>query len=237
LLCAVAPLAAQEISKEIKTAVEAADRIDTDKNLDGVRYPAKTLAFFGVKPGMKVADLGAGQGYTSELVARVVGKDGKVHLHNPPQWGRFVDKPLEQRLTKPEMANVANYKRPFDDPLPGDVKNLDLVLAVLCYHDTVNMPVDRDKMNKAVFAALKPGGVYGVIDHHAPANSGLTATNTIHRIDAEVVRKEVEAAGFELVEEADFLRYLDDSRDFMAWGRPVQPRTDRFVYKFRKPVN
>ncbi len=238
ILCAViAPGWSQKVDPAIEAAVSAADRSDADKKMDDIRQPAKMMAFFGLKPGMKVAELGGGQGYTSELAARVVGEKGHVYLQNPPQWSGFVKAGLDKRMAKPVMANVTSVTRAFGDPLPAEAVSLDMALCVLIYHDVAFMPVDRAEMNKNIFKALKPGGVYAVVDHHAKKGAGVSVARGIHRIEASVVRAEIEAAGFEFVGEADFLSYPDDTRDFMAWGRPVQPRTDRFVYKFRKPAN
>lgn len=114
------------------------------------------------------------------------------------------------------------------------IKPLDGAAMVLIYHDTVHLGVDRTKMNRAVFEMLKPGGFYIIVDHSARKGDGAKETKTLHRIEESVVRQELEAAGFQFVESATFLRDPKDARDFMAYGNP-QPGTDRFVLKFRKP--
>ena len=227
------PLFAQMKSPE--TIVAAADRSEADRARDAIREPAGLLTFAGLKEGMRAADLGAGGGYTTELVVRAVGKTGTVYLQNPASWKGFVDKPLAERLAKPVMAGTKRLDSDFEDPLPGEAKNLDAVLMVLIYHDVCNMPVDRAVMNKAIFDALKPGGIYIVVDHRAKEGAGTTATKTIHRIEEKTVRAEIEAAGFEFVAESDFLSDSKDGRDTMAFVRPVQPSTDRFALKYRKP--
>jgi len=223
----------------IQAAVGAADRSEADRALDPGREPAELLAFFGIAPGMKVAELGAGGGYTAELLARVVGPGGVVYGHNTPfVLQRFAEKPWTERLATPVMANVKRLDRPFDDPFPADLRDLDAVLIVLFYHDTVWQGVDRDRMNAAVFAALKPGGVYGVVDHRARGADGITATQTLHRITAEAVRAEVARAGFRLAGEADFLANPDDAMDWNAAPAAAAERrgtSDRFVLKFVKP--
>lgn len=223
----------------IRAAVEAADRSEEDRSLDAGRQPDKTLAFFGVEPGMKVAELAAGAGYTSELLARVVGPSGVVYGHNPPfVLERFAEKPWTERLTKPVMSNVKRLDREFDDPFPEDMKNLDAVLIVLFYHDTVWQGVDRDKMNKAVLAALKPGGIYGVVDHRARSGDGIEVTKSLHRIEEKNVREEIQRVGFRLVAQADFLANPDDSKDWNAAPSAAGGRrgtSDRFVLKFIKP--
>jgi len=123
--------------------------------------------------------------------------------------------------------------RPFDDPLPADVRDLDLVTFFFFYHDTTYMEVDRAEMNRKLYAALKPGGMLVIADHSARAGDGATVGKTLHRIEEAVLRGEVEAAGFRLVAEGDFLRHPEDARDFSV-NRPTGP-VDEFVLKFRKP--
>ena len=226
----------------VRAAVDAPDRSAADRALDAGRKPELLLAFFGIRPGMRVAELGAGGGYTSELLARVVGSTGKVYAQNSAFiLERFANGPLTERLAKPELVNLANIvrsDRPFDEPLPPEVKDLDAVLNVLFYHDTVWQGADREKMNRAVFAALKSGGVYGIVDHSALPGSGLTAVESVHRIEEKVLRQEIEHAGFRLVSEASFLKNPSDTRDWSTSPRVVGERrgtSDRFVLKFQKP--
>jgi predicted methyltransferase len=219
--------------------VEATDRDADDKKLDAGRHPAELLAFFDVQPGMKVAELGAGGGYTSELLARAVGPTGTVYGQNSPMiLERFAEKPWSLRLSKPVMKNVVRSDRAFDDPLPKEAHDLDRVLIVLFYHDTVWQKVDRDKMNHAVFAALKSGGIYGIVDHSAKDGSGLSDVETLHRIDEKTLKDEVTHAGFVLSGEGDFLRSASDTRDWSASPRTAGERrgtSDRFVLSFKKP--
>jgi predicted methyltransferase len=123
--------------------------------------------------------------------------------------------------------------RPFDDPLPADTRDLDLVTFFFYYHDTTYMPVDRAEMNRKLFVALKPGGVLVIADHSARPGEGTSVAKTIHRIEESVLRREVEAAGFKLVGEGDFLRHPEDTRDFSV-NRPTGP-VDEFVLKYQKP--
>jgi predicted methyltransferase len=227
------------VPKSVEAMLEAKDRSDADRALDAGRHPGELLTFFGVKPGMKVAELLAGGGYTAELLARAVGKTGKVYgVNNEFVLEKFAAAPWAERLSKPSNKNIARVDRELDDPLPPDVKNLDAVFAVLVYHDTVWQNVDREKMNAAVFAALKPGGVYAVIDHSGRTHSGSGEVQTLHRIEESVVRAEIEHAGFKLAEEGFFLRNPQDARDWndsplAAAGR--RGTSDRFVLKFVKP--
>ncbi len=231
---------ADDASTTARAVVRAPDRDPADRALDESRRPEELLVFFGIRPGMRVAELGAAGGYTTELLSRAVGPDGRV-------WGqnsrfildRFAEKPWSERLAKPVMRNVVRVDRPFDDPLPADAHDLDAVLIVLFYHDTVWMGVDRAAMNAAVWRALRPGGVYGIVDHSGRAGTGTTEAQTLHRIEEAVVRREVEGAGFQLAREADFLRNPSDPRDWNDSPRAAGDRrgkSDRFVLAFTKPA-
>jgi len=217
-----------------RAVVEASDRTEADRRLDPGRHPAELLAFFGVRPGMRVAELGAGTGYTTELLARAVRPNGTVYGQNSPFiLQRFAQSPWSDRLARPPMRGVVRLDRPFDDPFPPDVRDLDQVWINLFYHDTVWMQVDRAKMNRAVFDALKRGGVYIVADHSAKPGAGVDVAKTLHRIEESLVRREVEAAGFRLAASGDFLRNPDDPREVPVFKNPV--RNDEFVLKFVKP--
>jgi predicted methyltransferase len=219
--------------------IDAPDRDAADRTLDATRRPADMLAFFGIRSGMRVAELGAGGGYTTELLARAVGPNGKIWAQNSRFiLDRFAEKPWSARLAKPVMRNVIRVDRPFDDPLPPEARDLDAVLIVLFYHDTVWMAADRAAMNAAVWKALRPGGIYGVIDHSGRPGSGVADVQTLHRIEERVVRREVEASGFRFLREADFLRNPADPRDWNDSPRAAGDRrgqSDRFVLAFVKP--
>jgi predicted methyltransferase len=223
----------------VLAVVGATDRTDDDKKLDGGRHAGELLAFLGLPPGARVADLGAGGGYTTELLARDVGPKGKVWAQNNKfVVDRFADKPLTARLAKPVNKNVVRVDREFDAPLPPEAKDLDAVVMVLFYHDTVWLNADRDKMNKAVFDALKHGGEYVVVDHSSVEGRGTTDSKTLHRIDELAVIREVERAGFHHVTSADFMRNPSDSRDWNDSPGAAGDRrgtSDRFVLKFVRP--
>ena len=228
-----------EVPAAIRAFVDASDRDAEDKKLDGGRKPAELLAFAGIKPGMKVADLAAGGGYTTELLARAVGPTGVVYGQNSPFIiEKFAEKPWTARLAKPVNKNVVKVTREFEDPLPPEAKDLDAVLIVLFYHDTFWMKTDQARMNAAAFRALKPGGVYIIVDHSGRAGTGTTEVQSIHRIEESVVRKEVPQAGFKLAADAEFLRAPDDKRDWNTAPFAAAERrgtSDRFVLKFVKP--
>lgn len=231
---------AADVPAPIKAAIAAADRSDDDRRLDAGRKPGEVLAFFGIAPGQKIGEIFSGGGYTTELMARVVGDSGVIYAENTPEaMEKFLKKPWEARAAKPVMKNVKFAALPVDAPFPADVKDLDAVVTVLNYHDVVNIKTaDRAKMNKAVFDALKKGGFYDIVDSSAAAGSGTRDTETLHRIDEEVVKKEVMDAGFKLAAESDVLRNPADKRDWSSSPKAAGERrgtSDRFVLKFEKP--
>ena len=225
LLAGLAGCASHAPAPDYQALVASTDRSDADRTNDVRRKPAQFLAFMDVRPGMTVADISSGGGYTTELLARAVGGTGRVYAHN-------LKPRLEERLKKPAMKNVVEVVGPFENPLP-EVRNLDLVTFNFNYHDVTYMGVDRDKMNRAVFAALKPGGRYIVADHSAQPGTGVSVGKTLHRIEEAAVQREVEAAGFKLVAEGGFLRNPNDPRTAPVTN-PSQPN-DEFVLKFVKP--
>lgn len=234
-----APVASVSVTAPVAAALAAADRSADDRALDAGRKSDQWLSFFGVAPGMHVGEIAAGGGVTSELLARIVGPTGVVYGENPSSFlQRFAEKPWSERLAKPVNKNVIRSDREPDAPFPPEAQNLDVVLSILVYHDTVWLGVDRAKMNRAIFAALKPGGVYGVIDHSGRAGTGSTETQTLHRIEESVVRDEIEKAGFVLDAEASFLKNPNDTRDWSASPRFAGEKrgtSDRFVLRFKKP--
>lgn len=226
-------------SEAYAALVASPDRSDDDRALDAGRHPAELLAFIGAAPGARIAELAAGSGYTTELLARAVGPAGKVYAHNS-RWilERFAEKPFSARLEKPVMANVTRLDRDFESPFPEDVRELDAVVDVLFYHDTFWLGVDRAAMNRAVFAALEPGGVYVVVDHSGRAGTGDTEVKTLHRVEEQLVRAEILRAGFTLLEEGAFLKNSEDTRDWNASPREageLRGTSDRFALKFVKP--
>jgi predicted methyltransferase len=131
------------------------------------------------------------------------------------------------------MKNAVAVVQPFDDPVPAGVGDLDVVTFFFYYHDTTYMEVDRAAMNRKLFAALKPGGSLVIADHSARAGEGVSVAKTLHRIEESVLRREIEAVGFKLVAEGDFLRHPEDTKDFNV-NRPTGP-VDEFVLRFEKP--
>lgn len=222
--------------QDIEAAVADQSRPDEDRMLDVNRHPAEVLAFAGIEHGWRVADLTAGSGYYTRVLSTAVGEEGHVYSHNP-SW-------IADRYPEPNAAlgafaetreNTTHIVSPIEDFADGIEAPLDAVMMVLFYHDTAWDETDRAAMNREIYDALRPGGAYLVIDHHAPEGSGLEHVNTTHRIDAAVVREEIEAAGFELEAESDMLANPDDPRDISVFDDSIRRMTDRFVYRFRKP--
>lgn len=219
--------------------VNAPDRDARDKQRDEQRKPAQLLVLAGAKPGMHVADLGAGTGYTSELMARAVAPTGTVIAQDSPHWdGDWMKAPWEARLHAPAGKNLTHVMRDWNAPLPPEAHDLDLVTFVAAYHDVVAEGDDPTKLDAAVFAALKHGGTFLVIDNSAKPGSGTTACQPLHRIDEAVVKQQVQAAGSRLAGESDFMRNAADPRDWNADPGAKDPRVhtqDLFALKFVKP--
>jgi predicted methyltransferase len=212
--------------------VAAPDRSDNDRTTDKRRDPVKLLGFTGVRTGMKVLDMGAGGGYSTELMARAVGPSGIVYGQNAPDLPERPRTAFEARMKTPAMKSSVQLMRKYDDPLPADVGNLDLITFFFYYHDVSYMEVDRAAMNRKLFAALKLGASLVIADHSAKAGEGVSVAKTLHRIEESVLRGEIEAAGFKFVTQGDFLRHPEDTRDFNV-NRPTGP-VDEFVLRFEK---
>lgn len=213
----------------------ARPRIDTSR--DATRRPQRILDFFDIKPGLQVADIQAGNGYYTELMSRVLGPTGRVHCVNDAVTQRLYGEQLTGRLERESLdaSNIERLDRPLTDM--GLPKDLDRILLVRFYHDFEWMKIDRAVFNRTVFEHLRPGGVFGLIDHHAKEGTGISEGGRLHRIEASLVREEVEAAGFVLEAESYVLRDPEDPRDFniFADNQRRRDKTDRFVYFFRKP--
>lgn len=230
--CAALPSGEQP---DYHAIVTSSDRTDADRQTDQRRKPELLLAFTGVLQGMRALDMGAGAGYSTELLARAVGPSGTVYAQDAPAASERARERFDERTRTPAMRNVVRVLRDYDDPVPPNVHDLDLVTFFFAYHDTAFMPVDRARMNRALFDALKPGGVLVIADHSAQPGAGTSVAKSLHRIEESTLRTEVEAAGFRLVAEADFLRNPGDIRDAVVF-RPQIP-VDEFVLKFVKPAD
>ena len=226
------------VPSNIANSVANPDRPDDDRQRDADRRPAEVLTFAGIKNGEKVADFIPGKGYFSRLLSGAVGPQGHVYAFVPSEFASFLKQPLPANGSMPyqNFQNVSVIAGPVNDFAAPET--LDLVWISLNYHDLHDpffAPADLAKINKAVFAALKPGGRYVIIDHAAAAGSGLRDTNTLHRIDEASVKSEVEAAGFKLNGESDSLHNAGDPRTANVRDPAIRGKTDQFILIFGKP--
>jgi predicted methyltransferase len=235
LVAGLSAIAAQaQSAPDYRALLAAPDRSAADLQADKRRDPLPFLAFAGVRPGMKVLDMGAGGGYSTELMARAVAPNGTVYGQNPPDVSDKMKAAFEARLKMPGMKDAAADYRPFDDPVPPGVHDLDLITFLFFYHDTTYMKVDRAAMDHAMFAGLKPGGLLVIADHSALPGQGTSVGHTLHRIEESTLRQEVEAVGFQFVAEGNFWRNPADTHDFPSY-KPTMP-VDNFVLKFARPM-
>jgi predicted methyltransferase len=223
----------------ITAAVANTNRPATDTARDADRKPAEMLEFAGIKPGMKVVDLIPGKGYFSRLFAGAVGAKGWVYAYEPTEFdgvykSHNIAVPTGGDPNYPNFNFVHESVEKFVLPEPVDV-----VWTSQNYHDLHDKftgPVDLAVANKAIYAALKPGGYFVILDHAALPGSGLSATDTLHRIDPAVVKTEVEAAGFKFVGESKVLRNPQDPHTALVFDKSIRGHTDQFIYKFQKPM-
>ncbi len=228
----VSPLAAQP---DIAAILADSSRPAADRERDAGRMPDAVLAFFDIGPGDKVADLLCGGGYYTRILAPLVGNDGEVYAGNNPFFNRFGEEALTALLAEPGFDNVTRIDGPVDElALPSDA-SMDAVIIVLAYHDLWLTDEDRDELNRRVFAALKPGGVYGIVDHHAAEGAGTDVIQSLHRIEESVIVDEITASGFALAASGDFLRNAGDDRSLRIFDPSIRGNTDRFVLRFEKP--
>jgi predicted methyltransferase len=238
---AVAATAAYAAAPAVKPYVAAAvadpGRAD-DKKDDARRHIAELISFSGVKPGDKVVDLIPGSGYFTKVFSKVVGPKGHVYMIWPNEYAKEAqpDPVKNQALAKQGYPNTSVILQPgakFETPEP-----VDLVFTVQNYHDYPDKfmgRIDPMVLNRAVFKALKPGGVFLVVDHSAEAGSGLRDTDTLHRIDPAIVKKQVTEAGFQFVGESDALKNPGDDLKKVVFDKAIRGHTDQFIYKFVKP--
>jgi len=223
------------VPANIAAAVSDSARPAADTERDANRKPGATLAFAGVKPGMTVLELAPGRGYYTRLLSIVVGPHGKVFAVTSPPKPGAPQPPVQAIAADAHYANVTPIVKPVTEPLVLAEK-VDLVWTSQNYHDFHNLSgIDVATINKRVFDELKPGGTYVVLDHSAEAGSGARDTNTLHRIDEDTVKQEVEAAGFKYVGESDALRNKADPRTAKVFDPSIQGHTDQFLLIFRKP--
>ena len=231
--------AAPSVAEIISAAIADPGRPAADRKQDANRKPLEVLEFAGVKPGDRVADFIPGGGYVTRLFSKIVGKSGHVYAVVPEEFFSMranADAAVRAIAADKEYSNVTVLKEPaerFSAP-----EKLDMVWTSMNYHDLHDKflgPVNLAVLNKRIFNALKPGGIYLVLDHVAAAGSGLRDTETLHRIDPAAVKDEVLAAGFVLDAESDVLHNPADDHTAKIFDPAIRGRTDKFIFRFRKP--
>jgi predicted methyltransferase len=232
LLIAATPAFAAPVSPAVTAAVADPSRPADQRATDPIRKPAETLAFSGVKPGMAVGEFYPGSGYYTRMIARIVGPKGHVDAIENLRWSD-----AKQVAALSAIPNATFAALPF-----GTVKfsrPLDLAWVTQNYHDLKIAKygvVDTDAFDREVFAALKPGGIFMIIDHEAQPGLDTAGIEKLHRIERTQVIKEVTAAGFKLVDEGKFLRNPADDHSLSIFDKAIQGHTDQYALKFMKPA-
>jgi predicted methyltransferase len=236
-LLVASPFKVAQVDDPVAASIAHDERMQSDLARDANRLPQRVLDFLDVKRGMRVADLMAGDGYYTELLSRAVGEAGVVYCQNTSIPLRvFADEPLTARLAEDRLPNVVRLDTEFEDS--GLPEGLDAALLVRFYHDFEWQEVDRAAFNELVFSKLEPGGAFVVVDHHAKSGAGISEGKQLHRVEAELVKREVSAAGFVFEAESYALTDPEDTLDWNIFDRshPGRDTTSRFVYLFRKPA-
>ena len=217
----------------VTQAVTDASRPKADTDRDAIRLPAETIAFAGVKPGMKVAEMFPGGGYFTRPLSDVVGPTGHIYGIENAKWNDGSDAKVAAAV---KDHNVSMQMAKFGEfSLPEQV---DLVWLTQNYHDlhiAKYGPVDMAAFNKHVYESLKPGGTYFILDHQANPGTGEAQIAALHRIQKAQVIREVEAAGFKLVAEGDALHRAADDHTKSVFDKSIQGHTDQYMLRFQKP--
>jgi predicted methyltransferase len=224
-------------------AVSPENRVEADLNRDQRRDPALVMRHVGIKPGSKILDIGAGDGYYTEIMSSLVGAEGKIYAQNPAViYERFSDEGISKRLADNRLANVERWDDELTENGLAD-NSLDMVFSHLIYHDMFWIYAGQtDQINAEFLRALKPGGRLVIIDHAAPIGSrdlhAKTREGETHRIDEQFVTEILTAAGFELESESELLRNAADDRSKAFFSPELRgKKTDRFMHIYRKPAD
>jgi predicted methyltransferase len=219
------------IPKYIRAAVESKSRPAAMTSRDANRKPAEVLALSGVKPGDRVIEFASFGQYFTTLLSDIVGKKGLIYMYDLPYTEARSGKASREFVaahpnSRYELVDYNTFELP---------QKIDIVFNVLYYHDLPLNKVDTANLNGRIFKALKPGGTFFIVDHNAAAGSGMRDTQKLHRIDPAIIKQEVLAAGFELVEESQLLAYPTDDHTQMVFSPGLRGMTDQTIFKFRKP--
>ncbi len=225
----------------IGAAINNPERSDQDRIRDANSKPAEILKLLDLKPGDQVADLFAGGGYYSELLAHVVGDKGKVIAHTVAAYRQFIGDALEKRFEN-RLPQVTIYAAEPNDIELGS-ETLDAAIIVMSYHDLYFSneegwpPIDAAKFLDKVYAALKPNGKLLIEDHAANTGTGATDAQTLHRIEESFAISDIASHGFKWVTTSDALRNPADDHSKNVFDPEIRGKTDRFILLFEKPGN
>lgn len=231
---------AADAPAHITAAVTAPERSDKDRERDAREKPAELMAFAGLRPGMKVADVFGGGGYWSELIYRAVGPEGAVTLvNNSPYWN-FAREDQKVRFADGRLAAITRRVVESCDLKLGS-SEYDLILMFMSYHDIYWVDeaggwpaIDTQSFVKQLHAALKPGGVLLIVDNAAAAGTGSSPVNTLHRIEEAFAKQDLEAHGFKLEQTWDGYRMTGDDYSKLVFDPAVRGKTDRFTHLYRR---
>lgn len=221
------------IADYILTAVEHEHRPDSDRERDQNRKPSEVLDFFKIQTTDKIGEINAGRGYFSSIMAYALQQGGLVYAHTSPMSvERWKGNPIEKRLNEFPQNNLIPVVGEMESP--NFPEKLDKIFNVMTYHDSVWTKADRDAMNISIYQTLKPGGIYGIIDHNAKDGTGIDNCHDIHRIEKSYVIEEVTKAGFYFEDESEILNNPQDSMDLMVFDKSIRDQTSRFILVFKK---
>ena len=224
-----------------EAAVASDARPDSDRDRDAGRKPVAVLEFLGIEPGMTVLDMFTGGGYYAEIIAGVVGEEGKVIAQSNQAYLGFVGDAFNERFDNGRLTNI-KVLMAENNELSLEANSLDAVMLVLSFHDLYHSDPENgwQQIDGPAFLAelkkgLKPGGIVAIIDHYAEAGAPVETGDTIHRIDPAIVVADMEAAGFALDGQSDMLRNPDDDLGKIVFAPELRGKTDRFVMRFKNP--
>jgi predicted methyltransferase len=224
----------------VEDALNKSGRLESDIARDARSYPEVTLPLLQLEAGDRVADIFAGGGYYSELIATVVGAEGEVLLVNNAAYKQFSAKAIARRTDGRSMGSVTVHDREAEDLDLGE-NNLDAALIVMSYHDLYHVDekngwraIDPANFLAQIHKALKPGGRFLIVDHYAAAGTGSASAQDLHRIDVEFAKADISSYGFSLAASSDVLRNPDDDYSVLVFDPAVRGKTDRFILVFEK---
>lgn len=223
----------------LESLLNSESRSAEDKEADTRRKPAEFMAFLDLQPGMQVLDVFSGGGYYTEIAAAMVGNKGKVDAHNNQAYVNYIgEEKLSARYLNNRLTNVARMTQEANE-LSLEKHKYDRVLLVLSFHDLFYVDekngwpaIDAPTFMAKIKQAMKTDGLIGIIDHNAKPGTEISSAQSLHRIDAKIIKQKMQEWGFSLVGESEHLRNSDDPLDVPMWDPKVRGKTDRVVYKF-----